>query len=140
MKLLITGASVLCLAALGYVYTNDPSEGYGLPPCSFKALTDYHCPGCGGTRSVHALLHGRFTQAFHFNPLFIAGLVVVGIAILTLHVRRYCGHKSLNINKLQGGVLAIAIFGTIFGFGIVRNMKWYPWLKAPIHEHATTDE
>lgn len=30
-----------------------------MKPCVFYRLTGYFCPGCGGTRSVIALLHGK---------------------------------------------------------------------------------
>lgn len=29
------------------------------PPCAFHMLTGLYCPGCGGTRAVRALMHGR---------------------------------------------------------------------------------
>ena len=36
--------------------------------CIFHALTGLYCPGCGGTRSMYALLHGHILLAVHENP------------------------------------------------------------------------
>ena len=32
---------------------------FGTHPCVFYTLTGYFCPGCGGTRSLRALLSGK---------------------------------------------------------------------------------
>ncbi len=37
-------------------------------PCLFYLLTGLYCPGCGGTRSVKAMIHGQFLLAVHENP------------------------------------------------------------------------
>lgn len=36
--------------------------------CPLYEMTGLYCPGCGGTRSVTALLHGHPLLAFHENP------------------------------------------------------------------------
>ena len=60
---------VLAVAAVActYYYFVDPAAG-GAPSCLFHTLTGYDCPGCGSQRAIHALLHGRFASAWHFNP------------------------------------------------------------------------
>lgn len=40
----------------------------GLPMCSFAAMTGLPCPGCGLTRSTHAILRGDLAHAFHTQP------------------------------------------------------------------------
>ena len=47
--------------------------------CPFRRLTGIHCPGCGGTRSILALIRGDFLEAIHDNP---AGPMLVLIVIL----------------------------------------------------------
>jgi len=41
--------------------------------CIFRALVGFPCPGCGVIRSLTALAHGDFAQAWLMNP---AGLIV----------------------------------------------------------------
>ena len=58
------------------LYTYPPAETAFYPPCVFKTVTGFDCPGCGSTRAAHAILHGRFGDAFRLNPmLFLAGAV-----------------------------------------------------------------
>lgn len=38
-------------------------------PCLFWQFFGLYCPGCGGTRSVDALLHGHVLQALWYHPL-----------------------------------------------------------------------
>lgn len=48
------------------------------PPCIFRTLTGYYCPGCGGTRAVLALLQVHLLQSFCYHPivLYTAALYV----------------------------------------------------------------
>jgi hypothetical protein len=58
----------LGLAALAVVAVVDPRSG-SLPGCPIRAWTGLSCAGCGGTRALHALLHGDVGRAWAFNPL-----------------------------------------------------------------------
>jgi hypothetical protein len=136
MRVVIVVFGVIGILLLCVVYSRDPGEGYGLPPCSLKEATGYHCPGCGGTRAVHALLYGRIGMAFYYNPLFVIGFASGGLAVAWLKIRRDLGAGPLQISTRQGIALAALIIGAILAFGIVRNFPWYPWLKAPIHDHG----
>ena len=73
VPLLILGASVL-LAVAAIVYLFDPVTAGFYPPCVFNLLTGLLCPGCGGTRALHALLHGDVAAAFAFNPLLFVAM------------------------------------------------------------------
>ncbi|MCI6537925.1 DUF2752 domain-containing protein [uncultured Eubacterium sp.] len=49
---------------------------FGTRPCVFYTLTGYFCPGCGGTRSLRALLSGKlFVCAVDFPMIFYAAVV-----------------------------------------------------------------
>ena len=52
----------------------DPEKNL-FPPCPFRSLTGWLCPGCGSQRAIHQVLHGNFGAAIKLNLLFIPGLV-----------------------------------------------------------------
>lgn len=74
------------IAVLGIIggwvlYTFPPVTTAFYPQCTFRQLTGFDCPGCGTTRALHALLHGRFAEAFRFNPLLFVLMFVAAISV-----------------------------------------------------------
>jgi len=39
--------------------------------CLYKNLTGHDCYGCGMTRAIISAIHFQFTNAYHFNKLFV---------------------------------------------------------------------
>ncbi len=62
----------LALAAF-YLYVVAPNFPY---PCMFFALSGFYCPGCGGTRALESLLHGRILQSLWYHPAVLYGAVM----------------------------------------------------------------
>ena len=60
------------------LYTYPPTQHTFYPRCVFKASTGLDCPGCGLTRASHAVLHGRFADAWRLNPLLYGPLAGSG--------------------------------------------------------------
>jgi hypothetical protein len=60
---LIAGAILVVLWHTGLV--NLAKLSY---PCLFYRLSGVYCPGCGGTRSVKALLDGHFLLCLYYHP------------------------------------------------------------------------
>src|SRR5260370_197453 len=71
-------AAVVIPVGATVVYHFPPSKYPYYPPCFFNKLTGFHCPGCGATRCVGALVRGDLAQAFAYNPLFTFLLPYVG--------------------------------------------------------------
>lgn len=46
-------------------------------PCTLYTWTGFYCPGCGGTRSLSALLQGRILESIYLHP-FVPYTVFVG--------------------------------------------------------------
>src|SRR5882672_8584856 len=44
------------------------------PQCFLYRWTGLQCPGCGGLRATHQLLHGNIVEAFRLNAFFVSAL------------------------------------------------------------------
>jgi hypothetical protein len=75
-------------------------------------LTALHCPGCGGTRALHALAHGQILRALWCNALLVA-LVVAIPAWLILRKR---------LTSRVHARLAWLIAAAFLAFFIARNL------------------
>jgi hypothetical protein len=92
MKRLFFGIAVAfaCVAALVLFFV-DPSKVPIYPVCFFHRTTGFNCPGCGSLRAMHALLHGHFLTALHFNAFLVLSLPLfawVGVRFLRQVIKR----------------------------------------------------
>ena len=109
--LIVAGAAIAALAGAVYLYFHNP-HSYPLP-CVFYSLTGFYCPGCGAGRASYSLLHGRFLDAFCYNPV----MTVIDWAITG------GDHIDQKISvKFVAGILIFVLL-----FGIVRNIPVYPF-------------
>ena len=58
----------------------DPALTPFYPQCAFHRLTGLNCPGCGATRGLYALLHGRWRQALQDNLGPVVGALQKSVA------------------------------------------------------------
>ena len=70
-------------------------------PCTILRFTGWYCPGCGGTRAVKALLHGRILASFLYHPavVYLAAWTVTFFIWQSLHYlsrRRIRGFRYQN--------------------------------------------
>lgn len=86
--------------------------------CPLYDLTGLYCPGCGGTRSLTALLHGDILLALHENPS-VPALLVVGVLF---YIERIAGLFGKKIRLFPRNLLFWGIcFGLIVVWDIFRN-------------------
>src|SRR5215472_13657034 len=71
--------ALMALAGCVVLYFFNPTSYHFYPVCQFHQLTGLHCPGCGATRALYALLHGDLVTALHDNALFVALLAAAGL-------------------------------------------------------------
>ncbi|MBK6750728.1 MAG: DUF2752 domain-containing protein [Acidobacteria bacterium] len=123
---LTAAAGVAALAAgSAFVAYFDPSKANFLPVCPLFALTGLACPGCGLTRSFHALFHGDIITAVDFNMLtpFWALIFAYTAVALTMMAVRGKGLPMWPTNPRF-----ITIFGVVLlTFGVLRNIPAYPF-------------
>ena len=101
-----------------FVYKSDPAKGPILP-CLFHTITGLHCPGCGMTRAVNALMHFNFKEAAGYNIL-----PFILIPMLSVF---YIFRK--NTKKREPIAIAMVIIAVLFM--ILRNMEPFSFL-APV--------
>lgn len=109
----------LLFLGCGVIYSFPPEEYHVYPLCPIYAATHLLCPGCGGTRALHQLLHLHLRQAMHLNALVtICAPIVLGwFFFLYYSVIRY--DRSPEIKVPRGVVIGLCC--TVVLFVIVRN-------------------
>ena len=122
-------AIVLSAAFLGasvMVYFFNPSHYGFYPVCMFHQLTGLNCPGCGGTRSLYALLHGHLQAAFKDNALFIFCLGAMTVRGIWFAHRKMSGKPAgpFFLAKQLWPLLVIAI-----AFTVMRNLSMFSFLS-----------
>ncbi len=111
--------AVVGLLGLAILYFFDPARFGYYPVCLFHRTTGLLCPGCGGLRAIHQLLHGNVAAAFHLNALFVLSLpVLVFVAARFLFLRLRGRAAAIEVRPFwiwTGFVLLVL-------FGIIRNL------------------
>jgi len=59
----------MAVGALIVCYFFDPEKTYLSLPCLFNKMTGILCPGCGITRGIHHLVHGKLLYSMQCNAL-----------------------------------------------------------------------
>jgi hypothetical protein len=116
---------VACLLPL---YWFNPVEHSFFPKCIFHALTGLDCPGCGGLRAAHQLLHGHFLNAFKLNPMLICLLPLGAYFGLRQIVFMQTGQLWPQPFKSPRWIMFLAVLVT--AFGILRNLPWQRWFAS----------
>ena len=94
---------------------------FGTRPCVFYTLTGYFCPGCGGTRSLRALLSGKiFVSAVDFPMIFYAAVVFAWFMI-SQTIDRISGHRLPIGMKYRDTWVYAALVIVVIHF-VVKNL------------------
>jgi len=120
----VRSAATLGLALLvgAGLYVVDPAKHAVYPACPLYATTGWECPGCGGLRATHQILHGHLAAAWALNPLAVLLLPLYGWiladAALTLLRGRGLPEFAPRTVLIWLGLAVLALFG------ILRNIPW----------------
>jgi len=128
-RLLFAGIVVASLAGAALLYRFEPVSSGIFPPCPFRAATGLHCPGCGSTRGMHALLHGRIWAAFRYNALLVLALPFLALAFarFTRRVFTRDGHGARPQRILPAGWIW-ALFVLVTAYWGLRNLPFRPFV------------
>lgn len=121
------GVAVLATAAMITLRYVDPTRpDSALPACPFLSITGLYCPGCGSTRSLHALGHFDVATALAMNPLLVIVLPVLAVLVLNTATAR------AKLPGLPGRLIADprVWLWLLVSYWILRNLPWPPfsWL------------
>ncbi|MBO0680578.1 DUF2752 domain-containing protein [Mycolicibacterium sp. S2-37] len=112
------GTGALVAGALTYIGLADPHRpGFVAPPCPFLHLTGWFCPGCGGLRMTHDLMHGDVAAAAADNVYLLVGLPLLALWAL---VRR---RQRLPVLPVPA---VIVIAASAVAWTVVRNLPGFP--------------
>jgi hypothetical protein len=125
---ILCGLAALVVACLIPLYWFNPIEHAFFPKCVFHAMTGLDCPGCGGLRAAHQLLHGHFLNAFRLNPLLICLLPLGAYFGLRHIVFTRTGRWWPQPFKSPKWIVFLAV--AVIAFGILRNLPWQRWFAS----------
>jgi hypothetical protein len=113
--------AVVGISITAFYYFINPVDNAFLPSCTFKKITGFYCPGCGGQRALHQLLHGHFNDAFHSNLLIYILIPIVWYKV-SLHLNNFPSRDLLVLDK-KGIWIFLSL---LLSFTILRNIPYYP--------------
>lgn len=129
-RLLAAGLLTAIAAAIVTLHSFDPATSGLFPPCPFRYLTGWYCPGCGSLRALHQLLRGNFSAAWALNPLTIVLLPFLAYGTAS---SAFFEIRGQHLPRLFLPAVWIRVLcAVIILFGIARNIPFHPFeLLAP---------
>ena len=129
-KIIVISIAIIIPTIIGYLYyAHYTSEGAPWSvQCGFHSLTGLQCPGCGGQRAIHYLLHGELLKALRYNVLFVVGLPFL-LYMYWLVVETHGLKKTRCLNSFFYSSffakMALVVIGSFF---ILRNIPIEPFI------------
>jgi hypothetical protein len=114
---LLAGAALMCAALVRW----PPGQGSFYPACPIHQLLGVDCPGCGATRALAALLHGRLMDAMHLNALFVL-LLPFALALAAESYRRAMRPGRFRWPQPPAPALYATLAATAI-FTLARNLR-----------------
>ena len=116
--------------------TQHPSTYTYFPKCQLHSLTGLHCPGCGMTRSVHALLNGDVSQATAYNVLWPIVLPLLAFSFSKSLWSWAWGAEPRRVERKPWlpTWAPYVLGGVLLAFSVARNIPHYPFTLLAPHE------
>ncbi len=117
-------AAILAASALVVLFHFDPASAGFFPPCFFRAATGLACPGCGGLRAMHALLHGEVRHALLLNPL---AVLLLPPALAVAAAERSRARRGMPTRVARAAIWAAG--AVVLLFWVLRNLPYEPFVR-----------
>jgi hypothetical protein len=115
-RLAALGAAAGATALVALV---DPQGGGPYPLCPSRLLFGVDCPGCGGLRGTHDLLHGQVVDALDHNLLLPFVLAFMAFA-LGRWLLPLVGRPARPLHPPRWAVVAALV--VVVAFTVLRNL------------------
>lgn len=127
--IIFVGALLLPLIVMYFYFAHyDADSGIGGQQCTLLYLTGKQCPGCGGQRSLHYLLHGDILMALRYNVLFVIGfpfLLYLYYVVLQMYILRNEKYRNRTIVSTRFVYILLIV---LLIFSILRNIPAEPFV------------
>lgn len=125
---ILTAAIILPVILLYFYYAHySATDSIWINECTLHRFTGLECPGCGGQRSLHLLLHGEILQALHYNAFFVIALPFLAY-FYYMAIRVYVlGQKEYLKSFIFRPWFGISLIVFVVLFFILRNIPIFPF-------------
>jgi Protein of unknown function (DUF2752) len=118
----LANLTALAVAAAGCVLRRyPPARSHFYPRCPVFSWLHLYCPGCGGTRALAALLHGRLNEAMHWNAMVVLFLPFPAVFLALTYWRAVRGATflwpTIPDSLLKLSLVLVAIFTVVRNLG-----------------------
>jgi hypothetical protein len=123
MKKARRNANVVALGGVAgavFLYRFPPEQYRFYPACPVYRYLHIYCPGCGSTRALASLLHGRVIDAMHYNPLFVMLLPLL-LAFAAMTYWNAAAENEVQWPQLPKPALTFMLV-VITAFAVGRNL------------------
>ena len=119
LKVKAHGIAVSLVAAAAVLYRFPPELYHFYPQCPVFRYLHMYCPGCGATRALYALFHGRLVEALHYNVFVVLVLPPV-MYVLTKTYWRILRGEDFAWPEISPAAMNFLLFAG-FLFALLRN-------------------
>ena len=124
-SLALASSLAAAVGVCAMLFLFNPSQHAFYPQCFFHQATGLHCPGCGGLRAVHQLLHGHLPTALHLNLLAVLSLPLFAGLLGREFAGRRCGNSGW---RFVSGRWVWCFIGILLVFTVLRNFPAFAFL------------
>jgi len=113
---------LIAAATLPVLYFFPPQHASFYPRFLLNRFAGWQCPGCGGLRATHELLHGRVVEAWDLNAFWVSLVPVAALYAGASVWKEWMGRNPLPF--LWRPLIVWIIAGLAIVFGILRNVSF----------------